>query len=406
MEVTRRWDARTRLVSWVSSIAHVLLAVLAGYLISDFISGRLAMSPLVFVFAGVSKLLAVMFTEDKNSSRKRRVYAAVALALLFPLLLGLTTFEVVVGALILMLYSLYPLVDGKAPFDVIHHVLRYVLIFILGYGTQAFLNETALLAISAVALFSVAGEFLAGLGKNNGNDKSAAFLLGIKRSLVVVVSSVFVASLLVAFVLNALFEFPILVNGTFIPFYIVPVVAVDLFLTVHLVRTPKGERLDLFHLMRRKELLVILVSALLILVVIQTERMGTVVAVNSRDYSVDVGMRTFIGGPHDYDVPWIVFDYVNSSNYYYVVFHKCGVLELSQVINGQVDRYESSVKTGLTPFQWHSFRIFLNETTAVVSLDGEYQVSTARHLTSDPSGLKVSILHSTVLCSCSISVNQ
>jgi hypothetical protein len=385
---------------------HVLLTVLAGFLISYLISGRPIINPLVFVFAGASKFLAVMFTEDRGTPRKRRVYSALALALLFPLLLVLTTFEMVIGVLILMLYILYPLVDGKAPFDVMHHVLRYVFIFVLGYGTQAFFNGAALLAISAVALFSVAGELLAGLGKSNGAGKSAAFLLGIKKSLIVIVSSVFAASLMVAFVLNDLFEFPVQVNGTFVPFYIVPVVAIDLFLMMHLLKAPNGKRLDPCHLMRRKELMVILVSALLILVVFQTERIGTVAAVSSRDYSVDVGMRTFIAGPHDYDVPWIVFDYVNKSNYFYVVFHKCGVLELSQVINGQYHRYESSVKTGLTPFQWNDFRIFLNETTVVVSLDGKYQVSTARHLTSDPFGLRVSILHSTVLCECSISVNQ
>jgi hypothetical protein len=406
MKVVRRSVTWTRLVSCVSSIMHVLLTVFAAYLISDFISGRPAINPLVFVFAGASKLVAVVFTEDRGASRKRRVYSAVVIALLFSLFLGLTRFEMVTGVLILALYSVYPLVDGKAPFDVIHHVLRYVFIFVLGYGTQAFLNQTALLAISAIALFCVAGELLAGLRKSNGTGKSAAFLLGIKRSLVVIVSSVFIASIMAAFVFNDLFEFPIQVNGTFIPFYIVPVLVIDLFLTVPLVRTLKGKRLDPFQLIRRKELMVVLVSAVLILVVLQAERMGTVAAVSSRDYSFEVGMRTFIAGSHDYDVPWIVFDYVNQNNYYYVVFHKCGVLELSQVINGQVHNYESSAKTGLTPFQWNNFRIFLNETTVVVSLDGEYQVSTARHLGFDPAGLRVSVQHSTVLCVCSISVNQ
>jgi hypothetical protein len=406
VEVMHRSDTWSKLVSGVSSIIHVLVTVFAAYLISDFVSGRPAISPLVFVFAGASKLVAVAFAEDRSGSRRRTVYSAVALALLFPLLLGLTTFEMVTGVLILVLYSLYPLVDGKAPFDVVHHVFRYVFIFVLGYGSLAFLNETALLAILAMALFSVAGDLLAGLRKSNGTGKSAAFLLGIKRSLIVIVSSVFIASIMAAFVFNDLFEFPIPVNGTVIPFYVIPAVVIDLFLTVPLLKALNGKRLDPFHLMRRRELMAVLVLVLLILVVLQTERIGTVAAVNSRDYSVDVGMRTFIAGPHDYDVPWIIFDYVNQSNYYYVVFHKCGVLELSQVINGQVHNYEDSVKTGLTPFQWNDFRIFLNETTVVVLLDGEYQVSTARHLDSNPASLRVSVLHSTVLCVCSININQ
>jgi hypothetical protein len=385
---------------------HVLVTVFAGYLISDFISGRLVLDPLVFVFAGTSKLLAVLLTEGRDAPRKRVVYSSVALALLFPLLLGLTTFEMVTGVLILVLYAVYPLVDGKAPFDVVHHVLRYVLIFILGYESQAFLNETALLAIMATALFSMAGELLAGLRKSNGTGKSTAFMLGIKRSLIVIVSSVFIASIMAAFVFNDLFEFPILVNGTFIPFYVVPAVVIDLFLTMPLVKALKGKRLDPFHLMRRQELMAVLAVVLLMLVVLQTERIGTVATVNSRDYSVDVGMRTFIAGPHDYDVPWILFDYVNKSDYYYVVFHKSGVLELSQVADGQLHAYESSVRTGLTPFEWHNFLISLNETTVVVSLDGKYEVSTARHLASSTASLEVSVRHSTVLCMCSINVNQ
>jgi hypothetical protein len=163
---------------------------------------------------------------------------------------------------------------------------------------------------------------------------------------------------------------------------------------------------DAFHLIRRKEVIAMVIMALLILVVFQTGRISTVVAVSSRDYSFDVGIRTFIAGPHDYDVPWIIFDYVNENNYYYVVFHKDGVLELSQKMNGQTQYYESSLKTQLTPFQWHNFHILLNETTVVVTLDGEYQVSTARHLVSDPSSIGVSILHPTVFCVCSININS
>lgn len=389
---------------------HVLLVVFVGYLISASISARPMIDPLVFVFAATSKLFAVTFTEDKNAPKKTRIYSTIALTLLFPLLIGLTTFEITTGVLILMLYSLYPLVDGKAPFDVIHHVLRYVFIFVLGYGSQAFFNETALLAILAIALFSLAGEFLAGLGKNSDTNKNAASLLGIKRSLIVIVSSIFIASLMAAFVFNDLFDFPIQINETFIPFYIIPALALDLFLTMPLMKVLNGKRVDPFHLIRRKELIAILIMSLSTLVVFQMGRISTVVAVNSRNYSFDVGIRTFIAGPHDWDVPWIVFDYVNENNYYYVVFHKDGILELSQKMNGQTQYYESSLKTQLTPFQWHNFHILLNETTVAVRLNGEYQVSTTRHLVSDPSSIIISpsILHPTgnwIACIYSININ-
>ena len=366
------------------------MAVFVGYLISVSTSARLTIDPLVFVFVGTSKLFMIAFTEGENTSKKKRIYLTLALASLFPLLIGLTTFELIVGVLILMLYSLYPLVDGKAPFDVIHHVLRYVFIFLLGYGSVAFLNEAGLLAISAIALFSLAGELLVGLRRSCGTIKKAASLLGIRRSLIVIVSSIFIASLVSAFVFNDFFEFPIQINGLSIPFYIVPALAIDLFLMMPLMRVLSGRCPDPFRLMRRRELIIILVISLSILILFQTGRMGTEVEVNSRNYSFDVGIRTFIAGRNSWDVPWIIFDYVNENNYYYIVFHKDGILELSQKTNGQTRYYASSLKTQSTPFQYHNFHLFLNETTVVVRLDEEYQVSTTRHAVSSPSSIMIS----------------
>ena len=407
IEMIRSSNAWARLVSCVSSMMHVLLTLFVGYLISAVVSAR-SPDPLIFLFAATSKLFAVAFTEDRNASKKMRIFSTIALASLFPLLTGLTTFEMLMGVLILTLYSLYPLVDGKAPFDIVHHVLRYVFIFVLGYGS-VFFSETALLAIFAIAFFSLAGELLAGLGKNSDTRKNAASLLGIKRSLIVIVSSIFIASLTSAFVFNALFEFPVEIDGTFVPFYIIPALAIDLFLTMHLMKVQSGKHYDPFHLMRRKELIALLIASLLILTIFQTGRISAAVTVDSRNYSFDVSIRTFIAGSHGWDVPWIVFDYVNADNYYYVVFHTNGILELSQKINGQTLYYESSIKTQLTPFQWNDFHVVLNETTVAVSLDGEYQVSTTRHSVSDPSGITISVVHPTgfwITCAYSINVDQ
>jgi hypothetical protein len=399
--VKKRLEARTemmrssiswsKLISCISSIMHVLLTVFAGYLISAFISARSTIDPLVFVFAATSKLFAVMFTENRDGSKKTRIYSTIALASLFPLLIGLTNLEITMGILILMLYSLYPLVNGKAPFDAMHHILRYVFIFVIGYGSQAFFNETALSAILAIVLFSLAGELLAGLRKNSGNTRNAASILGSRRSSAVIVFSIFTASLAAAFVFNDLFEFPIQINEMSIPFYVIPALVMDVFLTAPLMKALlHGKRVDPFHVMRRRELMAVLIGSVAILAVLPTGRTSTMLPVSSRDYSFDVGIRTYIAGPHGWDVPWIVFDYVNESNYYYVVFHKDGFLELSQKVDGQTLYYESSLKTQLTPFQWHNFHILLNETTITVRLDGEYEVSTTRNSVSDTSSIIVS----------------
>jgi hypothetical protein len=390
LELTHSFSRWTRLLSNLPSIVHVLLTVFFGYVISFLISLRPTINPLVFVFAATSKLFAMMFAEDRNASKKTRICSTIALALLILLLTQLSSFEIIMGVLILMLYSFYPICNGRAPFDVIHHALRYILIFILGYGSQAFWNETALLAILAIVLFSLAGELLAGLGKGRDSIKNAASLLGIKRSLAAITSLIFIASLITSFVFNNLFEFPIQFNETFVPFYIIPALALDLFLTKPLMKKLNEKHADAFHLIRRKEVTAMVVMSLLILVVFQTGRIGTTAAVNSRDYSFDVGIRTLIAGAHSWDVPWIVFDYVNEDNYYYVVFHKDGLLELSQKMDGQYRGYISFCATQLTPFQWHDFQIVLNETTVAVTLDGEYQVTTSRHLVAETSSIIIS----------------
>lgn len=379
-----------RLVYYVSSMLHVLLAVFVGYLISASTSARPMIDPVIFVFVAVSKLITIEFTENERTSKKTRIYLAIALALLLPLLLGLTTFEFAVGAIILVIYSVYPLVDGKAPFDVLHHVLRYFLIFVLGYGSRAFWNETALAAIAAVALFSVAGELAAGLKKNNSVKKSTASLLGSKISLTVIVSSIPIASIMATFVLNDLVEFPVQIGGISFPVYVMPALAIDIFLMTPLTKVLTGKCPDPCNLMRRRELITIFMISLSVLVLFQAGRISTEVKVNSRDYSFDVGIRTFIAGPNTWDVPWIVFDYVNDNNYYYLVLHKDGFLEISQKIDGKISYYLSSVKTQLTPFQYHNFHILLNQTTVLVTLDGEHSLVTTRNLASGPFSILIS----------------
>ncbi|MGD0159830.1 MAG: hypothetical protein ABSB89_05985 [Candidatus Bathyarchaeia archaeon] len=379
----------TKVLSNLSSIVHVLVTVFFGYLISlrqtvslDFF--------FVAVFVVTSKLFSIVFAEDRSASKKTIVYSTIVLALLILLLTRLSTFEIIMGLLILVLYSLYPLCNGKAPFDVLHHALRYIFLFILGFGSQAFWNESALMTISAIVLFSLAGELLAGLAKGSDFPKSAASLLGTRGSLTAITSLIFVATLISSFVMNNLFEFPIPINGTLVPFYVIPALAIDLYLTIPLMRKLNAKHVEAFHLMRRKEVAALVVMSLVILVVFQTGRIGTTVTVNSTDYSFNVGIRTFIAGPHSWDVPWIVFNYVNEDNYYYVVFHKEGALELSQKIDGQLRLYVSSCATQLTPFEWHNFQIVLNATTVTVELDGKYRLTTPRELYAENSSIIIS----------------
>jgi len=367
----------------------VLLAVFLGYLISLRPTTVLAFC-LISGFAIVSKLFAITFADGRNFSRKKSIYSATALVSSVLILSRLSYFEIVIGVIILAVYLLYPFCNGRTPFDAMHHALRYVFLFVLGFGSQAFWNETALATLSAIVLFSVVGELLTGLQKESNSTKSTASVLGIKRSLVAIISLVFIASLITSFAMNNLFEFPVQLYGMFVPFYVIPALVLDLFLTVPLLRKLNAKHVDAFHSIRRKEVVAIIVMSLSVLVLFQAGRAGMTVTVNSQDYSFTVHGRTIIAGRNSWDVPWIVFDYENEDNYYYVVFHTDGVLELSERIQGQYRRYVSWCQTTLTPFDWNSFQIALNQTTVTVRLDGKYQLNSSRQLIAETSSIIIS----------------
>ena len=401
----------TKILSNLSSIVHVLVTMVIGYLISlrPTLSLELAQ---VAAFAVTSKLFSMAFAEDSKASRKTRIYSTIVLASSILLLTGLSSFEIILGILILGLYVVYPFCKERAPFDVVHHGLRYVFLFILGLGSQAFWNGTTFMAISAILLFSFAGELLAALRWGSDLRESTTSILGIKRSLVAIILLVFAASLVASFVMNNMFEFPMPFNGTLVPFYLIPALALDLYLTVPLMKKLNAEQVEAFHLVRKKEVIGLIVALLLIIVVFQTGRLSTTATADSTDYSFTVNIRTFIAGPHSWDVPWIIFNYVNQDNYYYVVLHKDGTLELSEKLDGQSRFCLSWCATRLSPFEWHKFQIVLNQTTVNVNLDGKYQLTAPRELAAQNSRIIISPSPPIqdppiwIACSCSITVNQ
>ncbi len=87
-------------------------------------------------------------------------------------------------------------------------------------------------------------------------------------------------------------------------------------------------------------------------------------------YTVTVGMQTFVTGPDPWDGQWIIFNYQNTRNFYYVLLHTDGTLELAREVNGTRETNLSDAQTGLSPFVWHSYQIAVVGGEATVSVDG------------------------------------
>ena len=75
------------------------------------------------------------------------------------------------------------------------------------------------------------------------------------------------------------------------------------------------------------------------------------------DYTVKVGMQTIVTGPRTSDGQWITFNYGGPNDYYYLLLHTDGVLELSRDANGTFYKHLDDVQTDPpSPFNWHEYR--------------------------------------------------
>jgi len=280
---------------------------------------------------------------------------------------------------ILIFYSLYLIFKRRAPFKFIHHTLRYVLLFFFAYNKSDVNDMIVQMALLAIILFSVAGE-LVSWPIEETPDKIVISPSGRKRSYIVAVISIVVASLLSVYVLNGLFEFPIRVGSTYLSFYLIPFLIVTSVLVKPIIKAVQEGQANL-HYSHGKRELVIMTTIFLIISTISAVGAENVmdVEINSESYVLDSEIWTMIAGKESWDVPWIFFDYVDQDDFHYLLLHKNGILELGRVVNGKEKIYLASAKTDLSPFQPHNFHITLNKTTIFINLDDKYQLITTRN---------------------------
>lgn len=120
--------------------------------------------------------------------------------------------------------------------------------------------------------------------------------------------------------------------------------------------------------LKKRELIVILVIIPLILSLHYLDDYE--ISTNSKSGEIIIKVRTLIGGRRSWEVPWIAFDYLNDRNFYYIVLHKGGLLELSRVVDGVREIFIDYVETDMTPYEMHTYILTFNEDSIVVKVDG------------------------------------
>ena len=359
-----RPDAREDVYFVLTSFAHVIITVLFGVLLNP------AQFPalVIIAFAVSSKAFALFAGENERFFSHMR-WAALPLAgLSVVLLLFLPPLDIALGAAVMLLYVNYPRMikaREKSPLDVIFHGLRYALLFWLGYGGFATLASAT--AVAVVFLFGVSGELLVGL-RNQGIWRTTASVLGTATTVRVVNALTFLLMVLASIVFSQEVNFPLLVGPVAVP---IPLI-VGVLLALFIMRPVSlGRSLIAPLSVRRRELVAIALVALVLVSTPALTRVNLEQPAPGPSYTVTAGMQTFVTGPNPWDGQWIIFNYQNPQNFYYVLLHTDGTLELARDANGTHDANLDDVQTGLSPFVWHRYQIAVVGGVAAISIDGK-----------------------------------
>ncbi len=372
-------------VLYIPSFIHVCLVSFAGYTLS------LGPSPPdigalshIVMFGITSKLFSVMFSN--GDSRRMKTFSTLPFLASCAILGRLQQSRAFMGMLILALYALRPLFE-KAALDLLHHALRYVLLFLLAYDTYSLGDPALLPALLAVTLFSVAGELVSGL-RMRSEFRGTVLSLGYRKSLLVAIVALAAAMELSMCVFNSIFEFPIQIGDLAVPFYLAPSLGVTYVLARPMVKAFKGEHLEVFSIVRKREVLIAAILSIVMLTTLFAGEIDIDEKVETRGLGFNVKIRTIIAGKYDWNVPWILFDYIDQGNYYYFLLHKDGILELGRVVDGKYEGYVASLKERVNAFQTHEFNVFLNSSIIII-MDGKYELRSPRPRPSNTSRIKI-----------------
>lgn len=361
-------DAREDVYFVLTSFAHVVIAVLFGVLLDPSRFPAL----LVITFAISSKAFALFVGENERFFTHVRWAALPLAALSLVILAFLPPVEIVLGAIVMLLYLNYPRLiraREKSPLDVLFHGLRYAILFWLGYAGA--LTVAALSGILVVFLFGVSGELLVGL-RSRENWRTTASLLGRASTVRIVNLLTFLLIFFGSLLFSQEVDFPLMLGGVGVPIPLIVGILIGLFLMrpISLGRS--------FHAplsVRRREVVAIALVALIIISTPLLTRVNVEQSLPRSDYTITVGMQTFVTGPNSWDGQWIVFNYQNSKNFYYVLMHTDGTLELARYVNGTKESYLAVAQTGLSPFVYHSYEISVLNGEVTVSVDGKKYLS-------------------------------
>jgi hypothetical protein len=362
-------DAREDVYFVLTSLAHVVATVLFGMLLN---LPQFPGLPIV-AFAVTSKAFALFAGENERFFAHLRWAAVPLAAASLVILVFLPPVDWALGVFIMVLYWNYPhLLKARenSPLDVVFHGGRYALLFWLGYGGA--LTAAAVAGATVVFLFGVAGELLVGL-RSTGDWKTTASLLGRTSTVRMVNLLSFSLIVLGSFIFSQVVDFPLRVAGVGIPVPLLIGIAIAVFISQPV---SLGRSWSAALSVRRREVLVFVFIIVILVGIPGLTRVNISQGTPGPNYVADVSMQLYVTGPHSWDGQWIVFNYQGPGNYYYILLHTNGTLELSRYVNGTPETGLVVAQTGLSPFDSLNYQITVDNGTLAVAIDGRTYIST------------------------------
>lgn len=322
------------------------------------------------------------------------VFLAISIFLLMLLPSRIVPFGMA-GLFLSLTYSWGVRAKFKPPIDVVYHGSMFALPFLMGYLLYRPLDENCLLGSFSICIVGAVAELMQEIRDHDVDTawgKTTATVLGKKKSLTLCLLLMIILGLLSFIIVDRTLSFSFNIWGSSVPFQLVALPLLSLLLMKPLISgivTNAGQQLVYDRFRKRALVISVIVLCSSVAVVVYGCENSVDVAVSATNYSFDLAARTIVAGREGSDVPWILFDYVDQDNFYYLILHKNGILELGQTVNAKYEGYIASINTGLSPFQTNQFHVSANGTTIQVTLDKQYHLTAPRIQRDSPFRIRV-----------------
>lgn len=281
----------------------------------------------------------------------------------------------IAGLILSLTYSWGVRAKLKPFLDIVFHGLLNVFPFVMGYTLYRSFDETCLLISSAICIIGAVTGLIAQLRDydyDSAFGNTTAVFLGKRKAIALSLGLLSVWLILFARIFEGLIFFPVPLNGIRVPIQYLVLPPLSIFILTPLIRGILNEAYQtvVYEGIKKRGLAILVIlffSSVNVFAYSSTTHFYG--DPEGGNYVVRLNVRTVIAGHESWGVAFIKCRYADEANYYYILLHQNGVLELTKVVESE-KTFLTFVGTDLSPFDTHRFEVKLEGPSIQVSVDG------------------------------------